>query len=453
MKDRVPTYPGRVKLTPVEGQENTYDMTRADQPTQAGTPLNKATLLKDETAEKFGFETTGDTTVDDILSVLKDSALYNGTPDIDMTLPAVGITLENATWEQINAVAYAGKGAEYWSLGDEKTITLNGGTYTVIIIGFEHDDLTTPSGTRTKAGITFQLKNFAFSTDMYMNKTATNKGGWTDSYMRTAKMPLIESYMSEDLRKVLVHVDKLTTAGEQSSTINTDSDKVFLLSEIELYGSITSSGAGEGTQYAYYSEGGPTMSDNHNRWLRSPSLEDSMRYVLAGWNPAGPTQSTANSSFSVFGAFCVGRPAKYSGSLTDVKGNLITIPDSQIEGGLKIIQGAYTGTGTSGASNLNSLTFDFAPALIVLAGSFGVAWNQYFGVNSGSNSDIYAMAPQVFTENFSSGKGFCRGTVGSSYARKSEDGKTVYWYNTQNADAQCNYQNWVYYYIAIGYEE
>ncbi len=39
--DRVPTYPGRVKLVPVSGQTNTYDMTRADLPVQAGTPINK----------------------------------------------------------------------------------------------------------------------------------------------------------------------------------------------------------------------------------------------------------------------------------------------------------------------------------------------------------------------------------------------------------------------------
>lgn len=54
MKDRVPVYPGRVKLVPVSGQENVYDMTRADQPTQEGDPLNKATLLKDATAALFG---------------------------------------------------------------------------------------------------------------------------------------------------------------------------------------------------------------------------------------------------------------------------------------------------------------------------------------------------------------------------------------------------------------
>lgn len=40
--DRIPTYPGRVKMTPVEGQENTYDMVRADAPVEVGTPINKA---------------------------------------------------------------------------------------------------------------------------------------------------------------------------------------------------------------------------------------------------------------------------------------------------------------------------------------------------------------------------------------------------------------------------
>lgn len=42
VKDRIPTHPGRVKLVPVKGEENTYDMVRADSPIEAGTPLNKA---------------------------------------------------------------------------------------------------------------------------------------------------------------------------------------------------------------------------------------------------------------------------------------------------------------------------------------------------------------------------------------------------------------------------
>lgn len=40
--DRVPTYPGRVKLVPVAGKADTYDMVRADEPIEAGTPINKA---------------------------------------------------------------------------------------------------------------------------------------------------------------------------------------------------------------------------------------------------------------------------------------------------------------------------------------------------------------------------------------------------------------------------
>lgn len=68
MQNREPTYPGRVTMTPVAGLANTYDMERADQPLQPGTPLNKATLLKDATAALFGLDSTA--VPDDILAAL-----------------------------------------------------------------------------------------------------------------------------------------------------------------------------------------------------------------------------------------------------------------------------------------------------------------------------------------------------------------------------------------------
>ena len=70
MKDRVPLYPGRVKLVPVAGQENTYDMVRADEPQMEGTPINKAALLKDATAALFGLGT--DAVPDDVLAKIKE---------------------------------------------------------------------------------------------------------------------------------------------------------------------------------------------------------------------------------------------------------------------------------------------------------------------------------------------------------------------------------------------
>lgn len=73
MQDRIPLYPGRVKLAPVAGQENTYDMVRADEPQQEGTPINKNSLLKDSTAAALGL--TEDAVPDDAFKVLGSVAL------------------------------------------------------------------------------------------------------------------------------------------------------------------------------------------------------------------------------------------------------------------------------------------------------------------------------------------------------------------------------------------
>ena len=69
MQDRVSLYPGRVKLIPVTGQENTYDMVRADEPTQEGTPLNTDSLLKVATAALYGLPNTA--VPDDVLALIK----------------------------------------------------------------------------------------------------------------------------------------------------------------------------------------------------------------------------------------------------------------------------------------------------------------------------------------------------------------------------------------------
>ena len=67
MKDRIPRYAGRVRIT-AAGQDGLYYMDRADEPIQEGTPLNKNTLLSDETISRFGL--TEDATPDDALRFL-----------------------------------------------------------------------------------------------------------------------------------------------------------------------------------------------------------------------------------------------------------------------------------------------------------------------------------------------------------------------------------------------
>lgn len=70
MKDRVVQHPHRYQLVPVSGQSDTYDIiAKPGTITEAGTPINKATLLSDETAALYGL-TGEDATVDGALAII-----------------------------------------------------------------------------------------------------------------------------------------------------------------------------------------------------------------------------------------------------------------------------------------------------------------------------------------------------------------------------------------------
>ena len=66
MKDRQPTRPGRVKITPENGEAYYATMEMADEPTEVGTPPTKAKLLTDATAALYGRDQNA--TVNNILA-------------------------------------------------------------------------------------------------------------------------------------------------------------------------------------------------------------------------------------------------------------------------------------------------------------------------------------------------------------------------------------------------
>ena len=86
-----------------------------------------------------------------------------------------------------------------------------------------------------------------------MNDTETVVGGWKSSKMRTEYLPSILALMPESVKNGIREVSKKSAA--TASSIVTSADKLFLLSEIEIFGSRTISAAGEGTQYSYYANG------------------------------------------------------------------------------------------------------------------------------------------------------------------------------------------------------
>ena len=118
----------------------------------------------------------------------------------------------------------------------KKTINLTSGlAVTLVILGFKHDNLTSGG----KAGITIGAKEL-LSTSYYnaMNSSNTNTGGWNSSRMRSSVMATILSQLPPDLQEVIKSVDKRTTSGGRATSIVTSSDKLFLLSQVEIDGTV-----------------------------------------------------------------------------------------------------------------------------------------------------------------------------------------------------------------------
>lgn len=217
--------------------------------------------------------------------------------------------LEDTSWADISNASKSGQASNYWAVGDQKNITVNGVTYAVDIIGFDHD-VPTDSTTygRSKAGITFQLHDL-LATTYKMNSSDTNSGGWESSAMRTSTMTTLLNQLASDLKTVIVPVNKLSgVGGGASSGTKTVSDSLFLLAEIEVFGSAYSSVSGEGTQYAYYKNGGSKIKNRSGSadrwWLRSPCPGYSNRFCGVVSNGA-VISDRANNSRSVSFGFCV----------------------------------------------------------------------------------------------------------------------------------------------------
>ena len=289
------------------------------------------------TATKNGQTTSGSVNV------------VSGTTSYSLTLSFVSSTLNNNEWSVIKSVSDAGQGANYWSIGDRKAVTLNGTvgklslsnvTTYAFIIGFNHN-----ASVEGANRIHFQLAKTALSggTDVClcdssynsnvsttgyfsMNSSRTNSGGWASSQMRTnicgtslsSYSGTIIAVIPAALRAVLKSVTKYTdnTGGGSTaaSYVTATTDYFFLLSEFEVFGSISYGNTNEKNkqaQYAYYSAGNSKIKYKHDAtstaacwWLRSPNAGTSSSFVYVD---TGGTVNYDNAYYSLGFApgFCV----------------------------------------------------------------------------------------------------------------------------------------------------
>ncbi len=205
-------------------------------------------------------------------------------------------------WASIIAACHSGSVPSTWVVGNSKTMTINGASYQVDIIGKNHDTYTAGG----KAPLTFQLHD-CYADTKAMNSSNTNSGGWTSCAMRSTHLPAILALMPTEIQNGIREVNKLTSAGSQSATINTTADKLFLLSEVEIFGSTTYSEAGEGTQYDYYKAGNSKVKKRNGSaaiwWERSPNAGYSTRFCYVDSNGSAGLSGASTTRGVAFG-FC-----------------------------------------------------------------------------------------------------------------------------------------------------
>lgn len=256
--------------------------------------------------------------------------------------------LNDCTWETIRDISDAGQGANYWSIGDRKAVTLNGrvGALTlsnvttyVFIIGFNHNS--SVEGTNR---IHFQLGKTALSggtdvalCDYYykgtdggfqMRTNQSSSGGWASSNMRKAIcgtnlssysgtiIAVIPAALRAVLKSVTKYTDNTGYTGNGSAVgeVTATTDYFFLLSEYEVFGTISRGNTYESkkqAQYSYYSAGNSKVKYKHSEtstavywWLRSPvvTYSGSFTNVYTG----GTLGSfSANYSLGFAPGFCV----------------------------------------------------------------------------------------------------------------------------------------------------
>lgn len=215
----------------------------------------------------------------------------------------IGDNLNDTDWADIDICGRLGMAQQFFKVGDSKTVNIGGTNYEVQIIGFNHDDNVSGG----KAAYSFQLVDCLNQTQQ-MNTSNTNTGGWNGSAMR-GRMSTYKSQLPAALRNVIKTVKKKSgTGGGSSSGTQQTNDDLFLLSEIEIFGTTTYSVAGEGTQYEWYKAGNSRIKKVNGSadswWERSPYSGDT-NYFCAVNSSGNASYNGANNSRGVSFGFCV----------------------------------------------------------------------------------------------------------------------------------------------------
>lgn len=218
---------------------------------------------------------------------------------INVTVSLPNTSLANNTPDIIAAAAKSGQAANYWSVGDKVGIAVNGSfgglsynnTVYAFILGFNHNSSVEGGNSihfqfgKTAAGVDIAFVNSygSTSTGFCMNTSNTNSGGWNNSYMRKTICPAFLAALPKAWQNIIAACTKYSdnTGGgsNTASYVTATSDKIWLLSEMEVQGTRSYANSAEANyqkQYDYYRNGNSKVKYQHTAttsacdwWLRS----------------------------------------------------------------------------------------------------------------------------------------------------------------------------------------
>lgn len=165
-------------------------------------------------------------------------------------------------------------------------------------------------------------------------------------------------------------------------------------------------------------------------------------YNAAGWQQTPTMLNKANLLTDAVAALFGLTPSATPNDALNAASGLITTAQTTANARSKIASGSYTGTGTYGSGNKNSISFSFAPKLVIIQ------------TRKGSPESIQTCIFMQTGTTPSSDHGFDgNGFKSSGYTPKatgSLSGSTLSWYNSDSSSEQMNISGQTYYYIAFG---
>lgn len=219
--------------------------------------------------------------------------------------PPLDPVFGNNTPEQIGWAADNNQVPDTWTVGSEIDIQVGDEPITFVIVGKNHDDLQAGG----KAALTLGMKNLLKNT-RNMNSTQTNAGSFEGSDMATHLNTTVYNSLPTEWKNIIKTVRKQNTAGSKSTTIITETYKLWLFSVTEIGGTDAVAGV-TGTVYDYYATKDSRVKKLANGagaatnwWLRNPhtDLYTNFFYVLSdGRISAYP----ATAEYGVCFGFCM----------------------------------------------------------------------------------------------------------------------------------------------------